>query len=315
MFEESCRQASRMKKNKRNSSISETSAPALERTVADISERLTHIDHQFDYKIKKQRDQTLLVNADLIGLRNFYGKRLDTLEQTSETQKHELKLCNENFRESQAQTDASFHKDKISLANMESALREQKDSIDNLSKLLPDADRRLENQEKFTKSLSGLFPDVENKLNEQKKIFNRLASKMESALKERATTTDVNRLMSNYNEEQRNIRDLTEDLEMLSDRVDSDDLLRLHTKNELQTHQKQIANLEQKISGIQYDATEEFSEIIKKQNYPRIDVDRIEKMENSIEELKKKSQDSSPAKTCESWKKKKCLKSLCENVC
>ncbi|TGO07711.1 hypothetical protein BTUL_0252g00130 [Botrytis tulipae] len=205
-------------------------------------------------------------------------------------------LKNPNFKDSKAQTDASFHKDKISLANMESALGKQKDLIDNLNKLLPDADRRLEDQEKVTKSLTDLFPDVENKLNEQKKIVNRLASNMESALEERAATTNLNRLMSKYNGQQRNISHLTKDL---SDRKESEDLLRLHTENELQTHQKQIANLEQKISGIRYDATEEVSEIIKKQNFPRIDVNRIEKMEDSIEELNKKSKDSFPAKTSE----------------
>ncbi|TGO34058.1 hypothetical protein BHYA_0214g00090 [Botrytis hyacinthi] len=287
------------KKNKESSSTSKTSAPVLELTVADMSERLTDIDHQFDHKMKKQRDQTLLVNADLIGLRNFYGKRLDTLEQISETQKHELKLCNENFRDSKAQTDAFFHKYKVRLTNMESALGKQKDSVDNLSKLLLDADRRLGDQKKVTKYMADLFPDVESKLNEQKEIFNRLASKMESDLKERATTTNLDRLTSEYNGQQRNISHLTKDLEKFRDRKESEDLLRLHTENELQTQQKQIANLEQKISGIRYDATKEVSEIIKKQNFPRIDVDRIEKMENCIEELNKKSEDSFPAKTSE----------------
>ncbi|KAF7895298.1 hypothetical protein EAF00_007112 [Botryotinia globosa] len=53
------------------------------------------------------------------------------------------------------------------------------------------------------------------------------------------------------------------------------------------------------ISGIRYDATKEVSEIIKKQSFPRVDVDWIERMENSIEELDKKSEDSFPAKTSE----------------
>ncbi|KAF7951125.1 uncharacterized protein EAE97_002676 [Botrytis byssoidea] len=289
------------KKNKISSSISETSAPALERTVADISERLTDIDHQFDYKIKKQRDQTLLFNADLIGLRNFYGKRLDTLEQTSETQKHELKLCNANFKDSKAQTDASFHKDKISLANMESALGKQKDLIDNLSKLLSNAECTLRDQKKVMNTLANSFPDMECELNEQKEIVSLLASKTESDLKgQKETTTNFAELMDNrLTGQKRKVDHLMQQLKNLNDGGGSIDLLRLQTEDELQNHQKQIANLEQKISRIRYDATKEVSEIIKKQNFPRIYVDRVEKMENSIEELNKKSEGSFPAKTSE----------------
>ncbi|TGO47034.1 hypothetical protein BOTNAR_0549g00060 [Botryotinia narcissicola] len=264
--------------------------------------RKVFLDHQFDYKIKKQRDQTLFFNADLIGLRNFYGKRLDTLEQTSETQKHELKLCNENFKDSKAQTDASFHKDKISLANMESALGKQKDLIDNLSKLLSNAECKLRGQKKVKNTLANSFPDMECELNEQKEIVSLLASKTESDLKgQKETTTNLAELMDNrlIGQQKRKVDHLMHQLKNLNDGGGSIDLLRLQTEDELQNHQKQIANLEQKISGIRYDATKEVSEIINKQNFPRIDVDRIEKMENSIEELNKKSEDSFPAKTSE----------------
>ncbi|KAF7884306.1 uncharacterized protein EAF02_004642 [Botrytis sinoallii] len=238
----------------------------VERFVADISERLTDINHQFDQKIKKQRDQTLLFNADLIGLRNFHGKRLDTLEQISENQKHELKVCNENFRELKAQTDASLQKDKISLANIESELEEQKGCIDNTINLVSDTKCKVEGQKKVMDNLADLFPDVKSELNEQKEVVNSLASKLESGLKgQKETTTNLAELMDNrLTGQKRKVDHLMTQLKNLGDSRESEDLLRLHAENELQTHQKQIANLEQKISGIRYDATKEVSEMIGK---------------------------------------------------
>ncbi|TGO48216.1 hypothetical protein BCON_0247g00100 [Botryotinia convoluta] len=251
--------------------------------------------------LRKQRDQILLFNADLIGLRNFHGKRLDTLEQISEKQKHELKVCNENFRESKAQTDASFQKDKISLAIMESELEEQKEFIDDLTKLLSNAECKLEDQKKVMNNLADLFPGVESKLNEQKEVVNSLASKLESDLKgQKETTTNLAELMNNrLTGQKRKIDHLMKQLKNLGDSRESEDLLRLHTENELQNHHMQIANLEQKISRIRYDATKEVSEIIKKQNLSHVAVDRIEKVENSIEGLNRRLEDPFPTNTFE----------------
>ncbi|TEY44919.1 hypothetical protein BOTCAL_0341g00080 [Botryotinia calthae] len=240
-------------KDGESSSITET---VSERISADISEKFTDINHQFDQKIKKQRDQKLLVNADLIGLRNFYGKRLDTLEQISENQKHRLEVSNGQLRELKAQKDVSFHEDNISLANLEHAIGEQKEFINNLTKLLSDAECKLEDQKKFINNLTGLFPCVTRKLNEQKGLVDSLSSKMENSLKvQKETTTNLSELMENILKGQnRRIDHLMKQLKNLENRRKSKDVLQLHTKNELQAFQVQIANLEQKISGIQHDA-------------------------------------------------------------
>ncbi|KAF7912933.1 uncharacterized protein EAF01_001954 [Botrytis porri] len=257
------------KRNKEPSSITETSALVSERIAVEISESFTDFNHQFDHKMKKQRDQILLLNADLIGLRNFYGKRLDTLEQISETRKHELIVNNRHLIELKAQNDASFQKDKVSLADMKSTLGKRKESIDNLTNLLSNAECKLESQKNFMKNMAVLFPGVESKLNEQIEIINRLSSRMESDLEgQKATTTDL-------------------------------DSLRLHTEKELQTHQKQIAKLEQKISGIQHVVTKEVSGLIKKQSFPHVAVDRVEKLEKSIEEINKRLEDPFPARISE----------------
>ncbi|KAF7935927.1 uncharacterized protein EAE98_002147 [Botrytis deweyae] len=224
----------------------------VEPIVADISERLTDINHQFDQKIKKQRDQTLLFNADLIGLRNFHGKRLDTLEQISEKQKHELKVCNENFRESKAQTDASLQKDKISLANIESELEEQKGCINNTINLVSDTKCKVDGQKKVMDNLADLFPDLKSELKEQKQFVNSLASKLESGLKgQKETTTNLAELMDNrLTGQKRKVDHLMTQLKNLGDSRESEDLLRLHTENELQTHQKQIEKVENSIEEI-----------------------------------------------------------------
>ncbi|KAM0178488.1 hypothetical protein ACHAPF_003511 [Botrytis cinerea] len=280
------------------SSITET---VSEHIAADISERFTDINHQFDQKIKKQRDQTLLVNADLIGLRNFYGKRLDTLERISENQKHQLEVSNGQLRELKAQKDAFFREDNISLENLERAIGEHKGFINNLTKLLSDAECKLEDQKKFINNLTDLFPGVTSKLNEQKELVDSLSSRMESGLKgQKETTMNLSEVIENSLKGQnRRIDRLMKELKNLEDSRKSDYLLQLHTKNELQTFQVQIAYLEQKISEIQHDANKKVSEIIEKQNSSHISLDRIVKVEKSIERLTKILEDPFPANTFE----------------
>lgn len=281
-----------------SSSITET---VSEHIAADISERFTDINHQFDQKIKKQRDQTLLVNADLIGLRNFYGKRLDTLERISENQKHRLELSNGQLMELKAQKDTSFHEHNISLENLERAIGEQKEFINNLTKLLSDAECKLEDQKKFINNLTDLFPGVTSKLKEQKELVDSLSSKMESGLKgQKETTMNLSEMIENSLKGQnRRIDHLVKQLKNLEDSRKSEDMLQLHTKNELQTSQAQIAHLEQKISEIQHDTNKNVSEIVEKQKSSHISLDRIVKVEKSIEEITKILENPFPAKTSE----------------
>ncbi|KAF7928391.1 hypothetical protein EAE99_005148 [Botrytis elliptica] len=289
----------------------------VELIVADISERLTDINHQFDQKIKKQRDQTLLFNADLIGLRNFHGKRLDTLEQISEKQKHELKVCNENFRESKAQTDASLQKDKISLANIESELEEQKGCINNTINLVSDTKCKVEGQKKVMDNLADLFPDLKSELKEQKQVVNILASKLESGLKgQKETTTNLAELMDNrLTGQKRKVDHLMTQLKNLGDSRESEDLLRLHTENELQTHQMQIANLEQKISCTsqvsvdriidflavepQLQRCKQYAELLEKQAVDfRPYMDRIVRLEDNISDFRNFKDKLDSLETC-----------------
>ncbi|CCD50458.1 hypothetical protein BofuT4_P091450.1 [Botrytis cinerea T4] len=142
---------------------------------------------------------------------------------------------------------------------------------------------------------------VTSKLNEQKELVDSLSSRMESGLKgQKETTMNLSEVIENSLKGQnRRIDHLMKELKNLEDSRKSEDLLQLHTKNELQTSQVQIAYLEQKISEIQHDANKKVSEIIEKQISSHISLDRIVKVEKSIERLTKILEDPFPANTFE----------------
>ncbi|KAF7951397.1 hypothetical protein EAE96_006710 [Botrytis aclada] len=152
------------------------------------------------------------------------------------------------------------NKDKTSLVDLASAFEEQKEIIDKLTKLLSNAECKLEGQKEVMNNLADLFPGVESKLNEQKEFIDSLALKLERELKrERGTTMNLAELMNN--------------------RLDGQKL-------KIDKLMKESKNFGENGGS-------------KEHNISRIAVDRIVKVEKSIEELNRKLEEPFPAHASE----------------